>query len=63
LSRQNPAQLTEQVIRNAILIALVSSALRMERDESMYIERIITYVYVGPRSSLGYSPIAGACII
>ncbi len=32
-----------QVIRNAILIAWVASALRMERDESPYLESIMTH--------------------
>ena len=35
----------------------------MELDVVTYLECIITDVYVGPRISLGYSPIAGACII
>ena len=45
-----------QVIRNAILIAWVASALRMERDESPYLESIITHRLHGTAKLIGLLP-------
>jgi len=56
LSLLHPVQLTEQVVCHAILIAWVSSALRMEKDESMYIGSIITYRLRGTSKLVGLLP-------
>jgi hypothetical protein len=50
-------------IRNASLMSLVASALRMEHDVSMYLESIITHQLGGQRSLRSYSLIAGGRII
>jgi hypothetical protein len=56
LSLLHPVQLIKQVVCNAILIAWVASALRMELDVVMYLENIITHRLHGTAKLIGLLP-------